>query len=109
MINIESIILIGAAFLTLHPTKYAELLQKKMETHNCDAYLVNTGWIGGEYGVGKRISIQKTRSCINAILNGSVKNAPTKKHDVFNVEFPIMLTYSILSSENLPVKTFPLI
>ncbi len=81
----------GAAFLTLHPTKYAELLQKKMETHNCDAYLVNTGWIGGEYGVGERISIQKTRSCINAILNGSVKNAPTKKHDVFNVEFPIYL------------------
>merc|ERR1711977_235042 len=47
----------GAAFLTLHPTKYAELLQEKLERHNATAFLVNTGWSGGAYGVGERMSI----------------------------------------------------
>ena len=44
----------GAAFLTLHPTVYADLLQKKIDEHNCNVYLVNTGWVGGGYGVGER-------------------------------------------------------
>ena len=60
----------GAAFLTLHPTRYADLLKEKMKKHNSSAYLVNTGWIGGPYGVGERISIKKTRACINSILDG---------------------------------------
>lgn len=77
----------GAAFLTLHPTKYGEELVKKMEQHNATAYLVNTGW----NGTGKRISIQDTRGIINAILNGSIDKAPTKMIPVFNFEVPTAL------------------
>ena len=77
----------GAAFLTLHPTKYGEELVKKMEQHGAEAYLVNTGW----NGTGKRISIQDTRGIITAILDGSIENAPTKNLDVFNLEIPTEL------------------
>ena len=63
----------GAAFLTLHPTKYAEELVKKMEAHGATAYLVNTGW----NGTGKRISIKATRAIIDAILDGSIDEAET--------------------------------
>ena len=65
----------GQAFLELHPTKYAEELVKKMEQSGAKAYLVNTGW----NGTGKRISIKDTRGIIDAILNGDIHNAPTKK------------------------------
>ena len=64
----------GAAFLSLHPTKYAEELVKKMEMTGAKAYLVNTGWNGS----GKRISIKDTRGIIDAILDGSIDKAPTK-------------------------------
>ncbi len=77
----------GAAFLSLHPTKYGEELVKKMEEHGAEAYLVNTGW----NGTGKRISIQDTRGIINAILDGSIENAPTKNLPVFNLEIPTEL------------------
>lgn len=65
----------GAAFLPLHPTIYADLLQKKIETHGSNVYLVNTGWTGGGNGVGKRMSIKNTRACIDGILDGSIKNS----------------------------------
>jgi len=81
----------GAAFLTLHPTKYADLLQKKMKKHNCNAYLVNTGWTGGGPNVGKRMSIKATRACVNGILDGSIRNAPTTKDEVFGFEIPTKL------------------
>jgi len=74
----------GQAFLELHPTKYAEELVKKMEAK---AYLVNTGW----NGTGKRISIKDTRGIIDAILNGDIVNAPTKKIPFFNFEVPTEL------------------
>ncbi|MHA2939386.1 phosphoenolpyruvate carboxykinase (ATP) [Vibrio sp. RC27] len=77
----------GAAFLTLHPTKYAEVLVKRMEAAGAEAYLVNTGW----NGTGKRISIQDTRGIIDAILDGSIDNAPTKQIPVFNLEVPTEL------------------
>lgn len=77
----------GAAFLSLHPTKYGEELVKKMEAHGATAYLVNTGW----NGTGKRISIQDTRGIIDAILDGSIDSAPTKNIPVFNLEAPIEL------------------
>ncbi|MEN8248685.1 MAG: phosphoenolpyruvate carboxykinase (ATP) [Bacteroidota bacterium] len=77
----------GAAFLSLHPTKYGEELVKKMEEHGATAYLVNTGWNGS----GKRISIQDTRGIINAILDDSIDNAPTKNIPVFNLEAPTEL------------------
>lgn len=77
----------GEAFLTLHPTKYGEELVKKMEEHNAEAYLVNTGW----NGTGKRISIQDTRAIIDRILDGSIERAETKVIPVFNLEVPITL------------------
>ncbi len=77
----------GQAFLELHPTKYAEELVKKMEKSGAKAYLVNTGW----NGTGKRISIRDTRGIIDAILDGSIKNAPTKKLPIFNFEIPTEL------------------
>ena len=63
----------------------------KIKTHQSNIYLVNTGWIGGPYGVGERISIQKTRACINSILDGSVSNVESKKHKIFNFEVPVYL------------------
>ena len=77
----------GAAFLSLHPTKYAEELVKKMEETGAKAYLVNTGWNGS----GKRISIKDTRGIIDAILNGSIDKAPTKTIPYFNFLVPTEL------------------
>jgi len=77
----------GKAFLTLHPTKYGEELVKKMEAHKATAYMVNTGWNGS----GKRISIKDTRAIIDAILDGSIENAPTKMIPIFNFEVPTAL------------------
>ena len=77
----------GQAFLELHPTKYAEELVKRMEQSGAKAYLVNTGW----NGTGKRISIRDTRGIINAILDGSILTAPTKKIDIFGFEVPTAL------------------
>jgi len=77
----------GQAFLELHPTKYAEELVKRMEQSNAKAYLVNTGW----NGTGKRISIRDTRGIIDAILDGSIEKAPTKKIPYFDFEVPTAL------------------
>ncbi len=77
----------GQAFLELHPTKYAEELVRKMKQSGAKAYLVNTGW----NGTGKRISIKDTRGIIDAILNGDILNAPTKKIPYFNFEVPTEL------------------
>ena len=77
----------GQAFLELHPTKYAEELVKKMKVSGAKAYLVNTGWNGS----GKRISIKDTRGIIDAILDGSILKAPTKKIPVFDFEVPTEL------------------
>ena len=78
----------GAAFLLLHPTVYARELVKKMNLHGSTAYLVNTGWIGGPYGVGRRIDIPSTRAIINAILDGSLDKAETETIPVFNLAVP---------------------
>ena len=77
----------GAAFLSLHPTKYGQELVKKMEANNAEAYLVNTGW----NGTGKRISIQDTRGIIDAILDGSIEKAKTKLMPIFDLEVPTAL------------------
>lgn len=81
----------GAAFLPLHPTVYAKVLAKKIDEHNTKTYLVNTGWIGGPYGIGKRIDIVITRNIIRAILNGSILNFPTEKLPIFNLTIPTNL------------------
>ena len=77
----------GQAFLELHPTKYGEELVKKMEANGAKAYLVNTGW----NGTGKRITIKDTRGIIDAILNGDILNAETKKIPMFDLEVPTAL------------------
>ena len=77
----------GAAFLSLHPTKYGEELVKRMNAVGAKAYLVNTGW----NGTGKRISIRDTRGIIDAILDGSIEKAPTKKIPYFDFEVPTEL------------------
>lgn len=78
----------GAAFLTLHPTQYAETLVKRMEAVGATAYLVNTGW----NGTGKRISIQNTREIINAILDGSIEQAETQQLPYFDLAIPTALS-----------------
>ncbi|WP_417664204.1 phosphoenolpyruvate carboxykinase (ATP) [Pseudidiomarina donghaiensis] len=77
----------GAAFLTLHPTQYAEVLVKRMEASGAEAYLVNTGW----NGTGKRISIQATRAIIDSILDGSIEDAEFVQLPYFNLAMPTAL------------------
>ena len=77
----------GEAFLTLHPTIYAKTLAEKMDKHGSKAYLVNTGW----NGTGRRISIKDTRAIIDAILDGSIEEAPTKHIPILNLTIPVKL------------------
>ena len=81
----------GEAFLPLPPTEYAKLLGEKIEEHNVNAYLVNTGWSGGGYGVGKRMSIKLTRACVNAILDGSIEQAEFEETRWFRLRIPKQL------------------
>jgi phosphoenolpyruvate carboxykinase (ATP) len=78
----------GAAFMVWHPNKYAQLLADKMEKHGATAWLVNTGWVGGSYGVGERIKLKYTRAIIDAIHNGSLDNAIFVKDNIFGFEVP---------------------
>ncbi len=78
----------GAAFLSLHPTAYAELLAKKMKEHSVDVWLVNTGWTGGSYGVGERFKLKYTRAIIDAILGGDLSDASYERDEVFGLAMP---------------------
>lgn len=78
----------GAPFMVLHPGVYADLLGKKMGQHNAACWLVNTGWSGGPYGVGKRMKISHTRAMIRAILNGKLAQVETKPDPIFGVGVP---------------------
>jgi len=78
----------GAAFLFLDPIIYANELVRKMEMNGADAWLVNTGWIGGPYGVGKRIDLKSTRTIINTILDGSINNTEFYEIPIFNLSIP---------------------
>ncbi|MFT5662023.1 MAG: phosphoenolpyruvate carboxykinase (ATP), partial [Sulfurimonas sp.] len=78
----------GEAFLPLHPTVYAKLLGEKIDEHGVNVYLVNTGWTGGAYGVGKRMSIKNTRACINSILDGSINNSEFDTTRTFRLKVP---------------------
>jgi len=81
----------GAAFLLLDPIIYARELTRKMKAHNADAWLVNTGWMGGPYGTGKRIDLPSTRRIINAILNKSLSDVAYITLPVFNLRIPLTL------------------
>jgi phosphoenolpyruvate carboxykinase (ATP) len=78
----------GAPFLPLHPMKYARLLGEKIQKHNSTVWLVNTGWTGGPYGVGKRMDLGHTRAIINAILDGLLADVPTRVDPVFGLHVP---------------------
>jgi phosphoenolpyruvate carboxykinase (ATP) len=78
----------GAAFLVLHPVRYAEMLAGLIEQHRAGAWLINTGWTGGPYGVGSRIKLSHTRAIIDAIHDGSLKSAPTREDPIFGLHVP---------------------
>jgi phosphoenolpyruvate carboxykinase (ATP) len=78
----------GAPFMVLHPGVYADLLGKKIQEHKADCWLVNTGWSGGPYGEGKRMSIKYTRAMIRAILGGSLAQVESRPDPVFGVHVP---------------------
>jgi phosphoenolpyruvate carboxykinase (ATP) len=78
----------GAPFMVHHPIKYAELLKRKIDRYGVDCWLVNTGWVGGPYGVGKRISIKHTRTLLNAVLTGKLEKVKYYKDPVFGFEVP---------------------
>ncbi|KAA9346097.1 phosphoenolpyruvate carboxykinase (ATP) [Adhaeribacter soli] len=78
----------GAVFLPLHPTKYAEMLGKKMDENKVNVWLINTGWTGGAYGTGSRMKLPYTRAMITAALNGELENVNFTNHSVFGVSMP---------------------
>jgi phosphoenolpyruvate carboxykinase (ATP) len=78
----------GAPFMSQHPSVYARLLAGKMEQHETRCILLNTGWGGGPYGVGKRISIGHTRALLDAALYGKLDNVPTEKHPILGLSMP---------------------
>jgi len=79
----------GSPFLPLPATRYAEMLGEKISQHNANVFLVNTGWTGGEYGVGSRMKLSYTRSMVQAALEGELTNVETKKDDIFGLEIPL--------------------
>ena len=78
----------GAPFLPLDPSVYAEMLGKKVEQTDANVYLINTGWSGGPYGVGKRMSIKYTRAMVTAALTGALENVKFELDPIFNVYVP---------------------
>jgi phosphoenolpyruvate carboxykinase (ATP) len=79
----------GAPFMVHHPFFYAKLLSEKMGKHDCACWLVNTGWVGGRFGVGKRISIRHTRNLLNAALEGKLEKVAYRKDKLFGFEVPL--------------------
>lgn len=78
----------GAPFLPLHPTKYAELLGEKLKNDDINVWLINTGWSGGQYGEGERISLKYTRAMISSALNGELNKVDYSKDPIFGLNFP---------------------
>jgi phosphoenolpyruvate carboxykinase (ATP) len=79
----------GAPFMPRHPSVYGNLLKKRIAEGSVDCWLVNTGWTGGKYGVGKRMPIKETRALLNAALDGSLKNVQFRKDPNFGFEVPV--------------------
>lgn len=78
----------GAPFMPLHPGHYASLFRQKITDHNVNVWLVNTGWVGGAYGTGKRISVEQTRAIVRAILNGELRDAKMVQEPFFSLNIP---------------------
>jgi phosphoenolpyruvate carboxykinase (ATP) len=78
----------GAVFLVWHPTKYAEMLGRLIDEHESDVWLVNTGWTGGAFGVGKRMKLAHTRAMVNAVLHGDLHSSPLNTDPIFGLHVP---------------------
>ncbi len=79
----------GAPFMVRHPSEYAGMLKQRMQKHSVNVWLVNTGWVGGKFGVGKRISIRHTRNLLNAVLDGKLDDVKYRKDKLFGFEVPL--------------------
>lgn len=79
----------GGPFMVKHPFEYAEMLKQRLLKHDAQCWLVNTGWVGGRFGVGKRISIRHTRNLLNAALDGKLKDVAYRKDKLFGFEVPL--------------------
>ncbi len=79
----------GAPFLPRHPQEYAKMLGERMREHNVTCWLVNTGWVGGAYGTGERMSLPYTRAIVNAVIEGKLDSAVIEPHPVFRVQVPL--------------------
>lgn len=93
----------GQPFLPLRPQVYAELLRQKITQHNVNVFLVNTGWQGGQYGVGKRISLKITRSLVEAAVEGALDNVEYNEHPIFKLQMPATCPHveaPVLNPEN---------
>jgi phosphoenolpyruvate carboxykinase (ATP) len=82
----------GGPFMPREPMVYAELLARRIATHRCDVWLLNTGWTGGPYGVGNRFKLAYTRAFVTAILNGSLRDTRCETHPVFGLPMPVQAT-----------------
>jgi len=96
----------GAAFLMWHPMKYAAMLAEKMTAHGTTAWLLNTGWSGGKYGVGSRMSLKYTRAIVDAIHSGELGAAPYANTPIFNLQVPTKCS-NVPDAVLLPEKAWP--
>ena len=79
----------GAPFMVHHPARYAEMLRERIREHNASCWLVNTGWVGGSFGIGKRISIKHTRALLDAVLEGKLDQGEFRSDPLFGYEVPV--------------------
>lgn len=79
----------GSPFMPLPPSVYADMLGERIERHNASVFLINTGWTGGPFGVGERISLPLTRAIVRAAVTGALEGAETKPHPIFNLQVPL--------------------
>lgn len=79
----------GAPFLPLRPGTYAEMLGERIAKHDASVYLVNTGWTGGRFGIGRRMDLPSTRAMVEAATSGALRGVATKRHQIFNLEVPV--------------------
>jgi len=89
--------------LPLHPTTYAKMLGEKMDAHDVNIWLVNTGWTGGPYGTGSRIKLKYTRAMVNAALNGELERVEFKADPIFGLHMPMSCPHvpeNILNPKN---------
>jgi phosphoenolpyruvate carboxykinase (ATP) len=79
----------GAPFMPLPPVEYAKMLASKISQHNTSVFLINTGWTGGPYGIGRRMDLKYTRAMVSAALNGDLDKVQYKHDSIFNLDIPL--------------------